>query len=380
VRRLLPIAFVVSLLAAETLPAAAQSPGGRCAERFPGSVFDSEALAGPVVVYGSGLDPQLTTRYAADFEPTATAVQEEMGGLEGVVVCIFAEDIPVDGQALGWPEGQRLHAVAFGEEGIVVLSSYLIHVVPDAGRAGLLHVAMWQISAGTYPEPFGSDITGWYNNRANDQVEVVHSQFVRANIGLSEPWPPFPWTVGRMVDPLLWNPEFGYGGNGDFTNYAVAIAGDSVLSDPLGSDLEALDAGWRQELFDESGSVLGGSRAWIKGLIMVIVLIIAGILMAWWGRHTRKRLERELREAVARDRRPIVPRPEEGPVRPSDPGGGRRGDARVGGGRTLSVVVEKDHGDGSPPLREVGTAVDDVPAPRQSGDDLFRPPGFDDEV
>ena len=96
-------------------------------------------------------------------------------------------------------------------------------------------------------------------------VEVVHNVFVRQNSGLAEPWQPFPWTVGQMLDPLVWNPEQGYGGAGDFANYAVATAGNDVLSTPLTSDLAALDEGWRQTLFDESGAILGGSKGWGGG-------------------------------------------------------------------------------------------------------------------
>ncbi|MFH1105142.1 MAG: hypothetical protein V1757_09430, partial [Actinomycetota bacterium] len=165
-RRLLPLTLAAALVLGASASASGHAPGGRCAERFPDSVFDTSAAAGPVMVHGSGIGSDLTTRYAADFERLVVLVQAEMGGLDDdVVVCIFAEDIPLDAQALGWPEGQKLHAAAFGEDRLVVVSSYLIRYVPDAGRAGLLHVAMWQVSEGQYPEPFGDEVAGWYRNR-----------------------------------------------------------------------------------------------------------------------------------------------------------------------------------------------------------------------
>ena len=379
-RRFVPLVFIAALLVGVVGPATAQAPGGRCTQRFGDSVFETSAAAGPVMVYGSGVAATLLDRFAADYAELAVPLQAEMGGLDDdVVVCIFDGDLPLDAQAMGWPEGQKLHAAAFGEDRMVVVSAYLIAVAQGAGRAGLLHVAMWQVSGGEYPQPFGDDVAGWYRNRIDDRVEPVHAQFVRANTGLSEPWPPFQWAAGRMVEPLLWNPEFGYGGNGDFTNFAVATAGTSILANPLGVDLATLDEGWRQGLFDESGSILGGSRGWITGLVLILAVLATGILMAWWGHVTRKRLERELREAVARERRRAVPPPVTGSVRPSGPVGERRGDARVGGGHSTTAVREHDRRDGSPPLREVGTAVDDVAPSAESGDDLFRHPGFHDE-
>ena len=374
------LAVIIAMLLDPAGGDVAQQSAGRCGERFGDSVFETSAAAGPVLVYGSGLVPELTDRFAADFAELAIPLQAEMGGLDDdVAVCIFADGIPLDGQALGWPEGQRLHAVAFGEERLVVLSSYMIRVVPDAGRAGLLHVAMWQVSGGSYPQPFGTDVAGWYRNRIGDQVEIVHRQFVRLNIGLSEPWPPFQWAVGRMVEPLLWNPEFGYGGNGDFTNYAVATAGNTVLSNPLGSNLDTLDAGWRQLLWEESDPIPGGSKGWVTGLVLIILAVVAGIAMAWWGHATRKRLERELREAVARERRTAMPVPELVAVRPSDPVGKGRGDAGIGGGVSSAVGRKPDHGNRAPSLGNRRAPADNVPPPGESGDDLFRHPGFDEQ-
>jgi len=380
VRRIAPLALVAAIILDTAGIASAQVPAGRCADRFGGSVFETSAAAGPVMVYGSGLTSEMTDRFATEYEDLAVLVEPEMGGLEGAVVCIFAGDIPIDAQALGWPEGHKLHAAAFGGERLVVVSAYLVGFVIDAGRAGLLQVAMWQVSGGRYPEPFGNDVVGWYRNRLGDQVETIHAQFVRANTGLSEPWPPlWTWDAGQMLEPLLWNPEFGYGGDGDFTNYAVALSGTGILSDPLAHDLAALDEGWRQLLFDESPSIPGGSRGWITGLILVIAAILAAVLMAWWGHYTKLRLERELREAVARERRWAAPVPERASVRPSASVGESRRDPRVGRGGADSVGANADHRDGPPSLREVGTAVDDMPSRDESGDDLFRHPGFDEE-
>lgn len=355
-------------------PAAAQVDAGPCAARFPDSTFEVEAAAGPVAVYGSGVTQPLLDRYASDWKELVDVVQGEMGGLDGATVCVFDDQIPLDAQALGWAPGHFLRAIAFGEEQLVVVSSWLIAETPDAGRSGLLHVAQYQVSGGTYPEPFGNEVKGWYRNRIDRTVEVVHNAFVRQNTGLSEPWQPFPWTVGQMVDPLLWNPEFGYGGAGDFANYAVANGGDGVLRDPLNSDLTSLDERWRQSLFDESGAILGGSRGWILGLSMAIGIVLLGVVMALWNRRQKKILEERLRDLEWLERQ--VGEVERAAVRPSVAVGGGRRNSGIGSSPT-DPGFDGDDRDGPPSDSSLGSRRDRVSRRRKSGDDIFRHPGFD---
>ncbi len=371
------IAVAGSLLT--VAPASAQSDGGRCSERFPDAVFDTVADAGPVRVYGSDVTQPLLDRYANDWGELIEMVQPEMGGLDGgVAVCVFDDLLPLDAEALGWPRNQLLRAVAFGEEGLVVVSSWLIAETPDAGRNGLLHVAQYRISAGTYPEPFGNEVIGWYRNRVDRTVEIVHNSFVRQNSGLSEPWDPFPWTAGRMVDPLLWNPEFGYGGGGDFANYAVTTAGNAVLSDPLTSDLLRLDEGWRQTLFDESGAVLGGSKGWMLGLFLSIGLLLLGAFAAWWSRRQKRALQEKMLdldwlEEMSREAQ------EREAVRTSIAVGRGRRDPRVSRPGSDSVDVDGDDGNGSPSGGERRAGSNRMSRRAQSGDDLFHHPGFDED-
>jgi hypothetical protein len=359
-------------------PASAQS-GGRCSQRFAESVFDTEAAAGPVQVYGSGISQALLDRYADDWSELVALVQEEMGGLDGgVAVCVFDDRLPIDAAALGWPRNLQLRAIAFGQEQLVVVSSWLIGETPDAGRNGLLHVAEYQVSAGTYPEPFGDEVKGWYRNRVDRTVETVHNAFVRQNSGLSEPWQPFPWTVGQMVDPLLWNPEVGYGGGGDFANYAAATGGNVVLSNPRGSDLAALDEGWRQSLFDESGAIPGGSRGWMVGLSVSLGVLLLGLYLAWSNRRQKKKIEEKMRdldwlEQMSREAR------EREAVRTSVAGGGSRRDARVGRRGSNPAGVDGDDGDGAPTGGTGGSGGDRMTRRAEPGDDLFRHPGFDED-
>jgi hypothetical protein len=376
-----PRVFLLVVLAIALVPVATASAqaGNRCSDRFAGSVFDTGAAAGPVQVYGSGITQALLDRYADDWSELVELVQEEMGGLDGgVTVCVFAGRLPIDAEALGWPRNLQLRAIAYGQEQLVVVSSWLIGETPDAGRNGLLHVAEYQVSAGTYPEPFGNEVKGWYRNRVDRTVENIHNVLVRQNSGLSEPWQPFPWTVGQMVDPLLWNPEIGYGGGGDFANYAAATAGNVVLSDPLGSDLDALDEGWRQTLFDESGAIPGGSRGWMVGLFLSMGLLLLGIYLAWSGRHQKRKIEEKMRdlewlEQMSREAR------EREAVRTSVAGGGGRRDARVRRRRSNPAGVDGDDGDGAPTGGTGRSGGDRMTRRTKPGDDVFRHPGFDED-
>ena len=224
-RRLVPLLAVSALfalgLAVPAPPAAAQGAVG-CQGLFPDTEFDTRAEAGPVVVYGSGIHPDMTARFAGEYANVVAWVEADIASLAGAEVCLFEDKIPLDAQALGWPEGVYLRAAAFGEQGLVALSALNVGVVGDAGKAGLIHIALWRASGGTYPQPFGDDVMGWYLGRDAGATEAIHSLYLRQQIGLREPWPPFPWTVSKISDPILWHPDFGRGGSGDFTAYVAA--------------------------------------------------------------------------------------------------------------------------------------------------------------
>jgi hypothetical protein len=377
-RRLVPAILTACVVigAPITVSARAQQTVG-CAARFPGAVFDSAAPAGPVTVRGSGINIALTERIAADLRGTAEAVGSEIGGLDGVEVCVFADRLPLDGAELGWPEGQSLRAAAFGDEGLVVLSSWLVGTVPDAAIVGVVHLAEWRTSGGTYPEPFGSEVMGYYAGLANDTLEQVHNAYVRANTGQREPWPAIPWTAGRMVDPLLWNPELGHGGAGDFGSYAHRIDGPQIFANPDPIRLAELDEGWRNALFDESGSIRGGSKGWIGGLIALIVVLAAGVTLAYLNRLSKRRAEEALREAALTARRAeLEAAAEAGPVTTSVVSSVGRRDPRVRSGSAGAVARDRDEREGSPARGPRRARAQDVTPASQADDDIFRHPSL----
>ena len=380
-RRAVVGAATILLTLSGALPAAAQTEG--CEARFD-ATFDTRVEVGPVTILGSGLNEELTERFADDFAPVIGLLDEDLGTLDGVEVCIFDDRIPVDAQALGWPEGQALRAISFGEDRLVALSSWLIGRVPDAGRVGLIHVALWQATEGTYPQGFADDVMGWYRARLDGSLDAIHSVYLRYQIGLTEPWPPLPWTVSTIDDPILWSPEFPYGGAGDFTDFVVEQEGIGFLADPGPDEIARLDEAWRRELFDESGAIPGGSRGWITGAIMVGSILAAAIALAVADRMYRKRTERRLREQALNPQR-VWPAEEteedeeEALVRPSVGSGGRRRDAGVGGRKAPPRGVKGDDRHRAPSGRQVGSDRDPVPPADESAHDLFRHPGLDDD-
>jgi hypothetical protein len=352
--------------------------GGSCAERFPAETFEWVLPAGPVTLYGSGIGEPMARRFAGEIEPLATWVDDEIG-LDGVAVCVFDDELPLEDDEIGWHGAHTLRAAALGEEGLVVLSAFHAGTVAPGAHRGLIHVAQWRVSDGSYPVILADDVHGWYRNRLAGAVDAVHETYLRQNVGRREPWPPFPWMEGpRIPDTLLYDPEFRFGAGGDFTDFAVRRVGTSFLADPFSVDVAALDEAWRTSLFDESGAILGGSRGWIGGVIIVSGAILAAILMAYQGRRQRLKVEAELREGASRDAQRRRAALEEQSVRPLAPGL-RRSDPRVRRTGSDSGVIDRDDGYRSPPRRGAGTALDEVSAGDETADDAFRHPGFDDD-
>lgn len=380
---------IISVLVLVVTAAPAHA-AGQCAARFPDAGFDTQAAAGVVSVVGVGLNEELTARYADVWSPVVGLLQNDFGTLDGVEVCVFDNALPLDSADYDYPDTLPVRAIAFADEGMVVLSAWRIAGPLDAGLVGLVHIAQVRAGGGSYPQPFGDDGIGYYRNRVEGTTNAVHNRFVRANVGLREPWPPFPWLIDEpRSDILVWNPEsaigsqyssgIGYGGAGEFTNYVVENGGVEVLTSPDPDTVAALDESWRQQLFDESGSIPGGSRGWIRGVLFAVGAIVVAVGVAVSTRLTRKRQERYLLELAETQTSLDDPEVDEGPIRTSPAGSLRRRDAGVGSRRARSVRRDRDDRDRSPSGRKIGSGVDAVPAGDEARDDLFRHPGFDGE-
>lgn len=365
------IATVVLLLLAMVLPVPAGAQGSAgCAGRFPDTVFVEERNEGPLKLLGAGVGDALMDRYAAEFGGLGGMLEDDLGSVGGIEVCVFPNAVPWDAQALGWHPYQRLHAAAFGSEGVVVVSAYLITPSIDAGRNGIMHVWLWRLGDGLYPQALAEDVKGLYRNRLDSTVQNVHNALVRQNIGLAEPWPPFNWMAGAMTDPLLFDPEKSYGGMGDFAGFVMDSGAGAVLMDPEPVEVADLDEQWRQALYDESGSTLGGSKEWILGAVMIFGLLALAAAMAYLTRRARLRAHQQRRAAALR-----MLSGQAAVGRSGSPGGGRP-DAGVGSGPPGTVGRHGDDRDRPPTRSQAGPGFDGVPSGSQPGDDLFRHPDF----
>lgn len=376
---------LVTLALVLVLAPSAAAAGG-CAERFPGATFDTSATVGQVAVVGAGLVQDVVDRYARSYEPVVTMAGDHYGTLEGVEVCVFADAVPLDAADYDYPDSLPIRSIAFADEGLVVLSAWRVAAPIDAGLVGLTHVAQVRAGGGSYPEPFGSDVIGWYRNEIEGTVEAVHNRFVRSNIGLREPWDPIPWLSGSRGDVLVWNAETAlsssfassnaFGGPGDFAHFAVENGGPDVLTTLDGDAVAALDEQWRQALFDESGAIPGGSRGWIRGVLFALGALAVAVGVAWWSWRIKRREKQYLLELARRPEPVHVPEADDGPIRVSVPGGLGRRDAGVGRGRARAVRSDRDDRDRPPSRRKVGTGVDPVATGDEPGDDAFRHPGL----
>lgn len=284
--RLAPIlaALAVMVLAA---PPAADAASGGCAEIFPGVDFELTRQAGPVTVMTADLSEGLADRFTADLEAAATLMQAEMGGLDGVEVCLFRDMLPLDAEALGWPVGQILRAASFAEQRAVALSTIQFRLVRPAGIIGLAHQAQWQVSDGSYPAVFGGAVAQWYRSRDAGRLESDHGVMLYARIirAISEP---IPWLTGELDAVQLWNPQFEDSPVGDFVEFVVDADGVGSLRSPDLGRITALDAEWQQRLLVEARGSERPSSGWIIGAAIIggaVVAMFALAISGWRKKH-----------------------------------------------------------------------------------------------
>ncbi len=281
------VAVVATALAGATAPAAAAD---RCAAMFAEADFAVPLLAGPVTVHATGVEAGLAARLAQDVAAPAGLIAGELGGLDGVEVCVFAGELPLDAEALGWPVGQRLRAISFGPERVLVLSAWQVGLFADAAALGLAHQAEWAIGDGHYPDPLGGAVAQWYAARLDDRLPRDHSAMRYANLIRAIP-EQIPWTEGQIPERLLWNPEFQLSPIGDFIDHVVRTEGLGALRDPDAVVLGRAQETWQRRLLAEATGSETGTKGWIGGVIVVGLILTMGLALAIGGylQHRRQR-------------------------------------------------------------------------------------------
>ncbi len=288
--------FVLLTLA---LPGSAHADEDRCPERFPAPDWTAIDVDARVTFATSAMTEGMAARFAADVERIATRVQSELGGLDGVAVCLTLPEVRLDvGDLIA--EGQRLHVATCGEEKLFVLSAVEIRSIDDAIAFGLPHIALWNTAAQLgypdgYPEPLGSTIAHWYLARDINREERYHGQLVVA-LFLDDPNPErrtaddaTRWLEGAQEDPFLFDPQFVGSPMGDFIEYAVTTRGVEVLRDLRQETWGPLENEWRVALRDELLAGRTGSYGAEWGVLIVVLFLALTVLLAWRKRRQKRR-------------------------------------------------------------------------------------------
>ncbi len=277
---------------------------------FPDVEFEESLPAGPVTVHTSGIAAELASRLARDVAAPAELIDAELGGLEGVEVCAFAGELPLDAQALGWPAGQRLRAIGFAHERVLVLSAWQVGLFADAAALGLAHQAEWAIGDGHYPDPLGGAVAQWYAARLDDRLARDHATMRYANLVRAVP-EEIPWTEGTIPERLLWNPEFQLSPIGDFVDHLVRTEGLGVLRNPDAAALRRAQESWQRGLLAEATGSETGTKGWIGGVIVVGLILTMGLALGVGGyvQHRRQRRVKARKTVPVREPPAPVGRP-----------------------------------------------------------------------
>ncbi len=296
--RLTISAALVALLTF-ALSGPAHADEDRCTERFPETEWTAIEIDAPATFATSAMTVEMAARFAADVERIATRVQSELGGLDGVAVCLTLPEVKLDVGDLA-AEGQRLHVATYGEDKLFVLSAVELRSIDDAIAFGLPHIALWEAAAqleypGGYPEPLGSTIAHWYLARDINRVERYHVQLV-VGLFLDDPNPEkrtaedaTRWLDGAKADPFLFDPQFVASPMGDFIEYAVTTRGVEVLRDLRQETWGPLENEWRVAMRDELLAGRTGSYGAEWGVTIVVVFLVLTVLMAWGKRRQKRR-------------------------------------------------------------------------------------------
>lgn len=291
----LGLALYVSVLMGLAAPAAAQDPSA-CASRFPAHAWTLVSEGASVATFRASVDESVAHRFAESATAAASMLAADLGEFPPTVLCVFGSDITLDAASLVdaglLPSGQRLHAAAFIDEALLFVDTQQFRLVDDAIVLGLANIALWHSSGSDgYPEPLAGAVAQWYVARMADSLEQHHSTMRVFNF-FNDPSgnaPPTDWFAGSQEPVAVWNPEFQESPIADFVESAVADSGTSIIVDPEPAVWEAADVAWRAGLRAELLQGAEGSRDWVGGVAIAVLVVVLAVATAWWGRRLSKR-------------------------------------------------------------------------------------------
>ncbi len=321
VRMFLAAAVMVVAVAA---PVGAVESGG-CAERFP--EVEWTRLDTPVDVYAAGVPRGHAERYAREITGAVDQIVEHYGSFDATV-CLFDPDSGFDTSRFV-SGSDRLHAMLFLDEGLLLLSTENVGLTGEAAAFGLAHLAMYQYSDGVgFPEPQASTLAQYFRSEVRDREIYDHAEAKASNF--FGPETVTPWSSGMQADPLVWDPGVGHASFGgkkgpaadamspssthmaDLVRYGMKTIGERIFTDTDPVMWTNLEAAWRNALTVELMGTEQPTTGWRPGLA-VAVGIVVGALIAFALGYISKRRNRK---------RPETPEPIPGFFDDGSPSGG----------------------------------------------------------
>ena len=262
-----------------------------------------------MTTYRAALDEDIAARFGDNAQATAELLAQDLGSIPPMTLCVFGSETALDGSELEaaglLPPGQRLHAAAFREDAVLFIDAQQFRLVADAIALGVAEIALWHQSGGAgYPEPLAGAIAQWYAARQSEQTTEQNRATMRVFNFFNDPSgtaPPTDWLATVQEPVAVWNPEFQDSPISDFIEVAVAANGAGLLIDPDPAEWAAADIAWRAGLRDELLEGADRSRDWVGGVAIAVLVVIAGIAMALWGRRVNKRKQEPMGEIAVVD-------------------------------------------------------------------------------
>lgn len=299
---MLSVLVLIGVAAIGAVAGAAPAFAG-CGDNFPDTEWrvtgETELLVvatAPSVSDGQGL------RFADEASATARWLEEDLGTIPQLNLCIFGVDDDLDPTGLV-PAGQLLHAVVFNEDATVYVNTIQASLFDETHAFGLAYAALWHVADELgrtgYPEPLASAVGQWYLARSADKLDLHHVQ-MRGGAFFRDPSgggiETTDWAQASQPPTFAWNPQFHETPISDLVQFAVDQYGPEILNELDGIRWSEIEQEWQTALRLEALQGSSGGADWVVGLVIFFGFIGLAGLTAWLTRRSRIKLREEARK------------------------------------------------------------------------------------